>query len=403
MIISKLRNEWLYIVGRLAAMASRPLILLSLKYWGGNDLASTIAVVFLVVMLASAVSAFDTHRGFYKAYFGDGRLRIMHATFRQYCASTILQVIIVCPLLIGFMVYRFSDLMLAVLVAAYFASERFADETQRFLIFSGNRQEWGWYILIKAMLQLIGIAVFAILLGPTAAQAVVGILLMGNLAAYGAKFPRRYLPAKWQDWKVGAIACLNQRLFWLLSMMTSFISYLDRVVVMIFQQSDMAVYTILVSCMSIVQNAVEYFFMSLRRRDILQGKLTLSAIFLNGRFYIIVGIAAVIGSAVSWVMLRIYGGNQIDYLELAVIVLLIQVTLSVSLVLREIIYWNYSVVRLVWVEGCFIFCSLATAVIMSIRGMGYEVVLGLISLAFALRMCLLIWGIAREQNRIPMP
>lgn len=398
MIISKLRNEWSYIVGRVAAMASRPLMLLALKHWGGNDLAATVAVVFLVAMLASAVSGFDTHRRFYRTYFGEQQLRRIQAAYREYYGATTLQIVLVGPLLIGFMAYRFGDLMLAILVAAYFASERLADEAQRFLIFKGNRQEWGWRILAKAMLQLIGVSVVAVSLGPAAGPAVVGLLLVGNLAAYGAKLSRRYLPAKWLDWKIGAAACVNQRIFWLLSMITTFISYLDRVVVMLFQQSDMAVYTILVSSISIVQNAVEYFFISLRRRDILQGQFSLSGIFLNRYFYLLLGIAALVGTAVSWVMLRLYHGIQIDHLELVPIVLLSQVALSVTLVLREIIYWNYSVEHLAYLEGGFILFTVAAAVFLRGNGMGYEAILWTISVFFTMRMGLMIWGIARAKN-----
>lgn len=399
MTIFKLRSEWAYISGRVAALASRPLMLLALKHWGGNDVAATVAVVFLVAMLASAVSAFDTHRGFYQAYFGDQRTRGLRPSYRLYCGATTLQVALVSPLLAAFMLHRFGDPALAALVAAYFASERLADEAQRFLIFAGHRQQWGGRIMSKAMLQLAGVSAAAVLLGPAAAQAAVGLLLAGNLAVYGAKVPLRYLPAQWQDWKVGAAACFNQRLFWLLSMVTTSISYLDRIVVMVFQQSDMALYTILVSSMSIVQNAVEYFFMSLRRRVILQGQLSLAGVFLNRRFYLILGSATLAGCMVSWLLLRLYHGRQIDNLELVPIVLLSQVALSVTLVLREIIYWNHNVLRLVWLEGGFIVCTLAAAAVMRSSGHGYEVVLGMISVFLALRMSLMIWGIARANNQ----
>lgn len=399
MIISKLRSEWPYISGRVAALLSRPLMLLALKHWGGNDLAATVAVVFLVTMLASAVSAFDTHRGFYQAYFGDQRVKVLRPSYRLYCGATTLQVAVVSPLLALFVLYRFGDTALAALVAVYFASERLADEAQRFLIFTGHRQEWGGRIMAKAVLQLAGASVAAVLLGPGADHLAVGFLLVGNFAAYGSKLPWRYLPAKWPDWKAGAAACLSQRLFWLLSMVTSFISYLDRVVVMLFQQTDMAVYTLLVSSISIVQNTVDYFFVSLRRREILQGQLSLSGLFRNRRFYLTLGIAALAGCVASWVMLRLYHGPEMDHLELVPIVLLSQTALSVTLVLREIIYWNHSVQRLVWLEGSFIACTLAAASALRELGQSYEVVLGMISVFFTLRMGLMIWGISRANKQ----
>jgi hypothetical protein len=399
MTISKLRSEWAYISGRMAALASRPLMLVALNKWGGNDVAATVAVVFLVVMLAAAVSAFDTHRGFYQAFFGDERSRELKPSYRLYCGATTLQIALVSPLLVAFVLYRFADPALAALVAVYFASDRLADEAQRFLIFRGHRQEWGGRMMVKTVLQLGGAAAAAMLLGQHAAHAAVAVLLAGNAVAYGTKLPWRYLPRRWDELKGAAATCLNQRLFWLLSMVTTFISYLDRIVVMLFQQSDMAAYTILVSSMSIVQNAVDYFFMSLRRRDILRGQLSLAGIFLNRHFYLILSAAALVGCIVSWLMLRLYHGRQIDHLELVPIVLLSQVALSVTLVLREIVYWNHNVQRLAWLEGGFIICTLAVAAVVRESGLGYELVLGVISLFFALRMSLMVWGIARSYKQ----
>lgn len=400
MTIFKLRYEFVYVGGRLVALASRPLMLLVVNYLGGNDLAALMAVVFLVTMLATAVSAFDTHRGFYQAYFGSQRSSGLQSFYKLYFGATTLQVAIVSPFLAVSMLYRFEDPALAVLVSLYFASERLADEAQRFLIFNGQRQEWGVRMTAKVILQLAGVSASAALQGPVAAQAAVGFLLVGNLTSYGYKFQWRYMPAKMQIWKTVAAACLKQWLFWLLSLATTFISYLDRLLVMLFQQSDMATYTILVSCMSIVQSAVDYFFVSMRRRDILQGQLRLTGIFLNRFFCLTLGIAALVGCVASWVTLRIYDSQHIQHLELFPIVLLSQSTMSITLVMREIIYWNYSIGRLVWVEGVFILCTLASLLIMQAMGQGLEVVLGMVSVVLTLRMGFMIWIIARLQNHI---
>jgi hypothetical protein len=154
--------------------------------------------------------------------------------------------------------------------------------------------------------------------------------------------------------------------------------------------------------MSIVQNAVDYFFVSLRRREILQGQLSLSGVFRNRRFYLTLGIAALAGCVASWVMLRLYHGPQMDHLELVPIVLLSQTALSVTLVLREIIYWNHSVRRLVWLEGSFIACTSAAASALRELGQSYEVALGMISVFFTLRMGLMIWGISRANKQAPI-
>jgi hypothetical protein len=402
MTISKLRSELGYISGRAAAMASRPLMLLALNQWGGNELAATVAVVFLVTLLAMSISGFDTHRPFYQAYFSQLRVSGTRLSYRTYIASTALQIVIVSPFLMVFVGLRFGDALLALLVTAYFASERLADESQRFLIFDGRRQEWGKCILIKAMLQLAGVFAAVMLLHSAATHLVVASLLVGNLVAYGSKLSWHYLPWQRKAWYAALYSCLNQRLFWILSVNSTLISYFDRVLVMFFQQSDMAVYTILVSCMSVVQNAIEYFFMSFRRRTILQGHLTLKGVFLYRRFYLILGGGAAFGVVASVGMLRLYHGSQIDHIELVPIVLLTQLALAISMLMREIIYWNHRVQHLVMLEIAFVVCSLLTAGLIRFNGFSYEVVLAAMSVFFTLRMGLMIWGVSRAHNKVPV-
>jgi hypothetical protein len=383
-------------------MASRPLMLLALNHWGGNDLAATVAVVFLVTLLAMSISGFDTHRLFYQAYFSQPRIRGTRLSHRTYIASTALQIVMVGPLLMVFVGLWFGDSLLALLVTAYFASERLADESQRFLIFDGQRQEWGKCILTKAMLQLAGVFAAVMLLHSAATHLIVVCLLVGNLVAYGSKLSWHDLPWQRKAWHAALYSCFNQRMFWILSVISTLISYLDRVIVMLFQQSDMAVYTILVSCMSIIQNLIEYFFLSFRRRDILQGHLTLKGVFLSKLLYLILLGGAALGAVASIGMLRLYHGGQIDNIELIPIVLLTQLTLAITLLLREIIYWNHRVQHLLMLEIAFVVCSLIAAGLIRLNSLGYEIMLATIFVFFALRMGLMIWGISRAQNKVPV-
>ncbi len=399
MTISKLRSEWAYVSGRVAALASRPLMLLAINHLGGNELASTVAVVFLVAMLAMAVSAFDTHRHFYQSFFGHRPVRGVRDRYRSYCAATALQIAMVIPLLIGFITYRFNDTLLALLVAGYFASERLADESQRFLIFGRRRQEWGWRIMGKAVIQLFGVTASVALVDSYAAHLSVVCLLVGNLVAYGSKVFKRHLPASLKDWGKAFQTCLQQRLFWLLSMITTAILYLDRVVVMSFQQSDMAAYTILVSSMAIIQNAVDYFFVSIRRRDILQGQLSLRGVFLNRGFCLTLGISALAGCAVSWGMLRLYHGLEIKHIGLIPISLVSQIALAITMVMREIIYWNHSISSLTILEGGFIVSAFVGFYLIHLGGFGYEAALGVTSLLLTFRVFLMAWGISRFKNK----
>jgi hypothetical protein len=388
--ISKMHTEWTYIAGRLAAMGSRPLILLMLNRWVGNDLASFVAVAFLVVMLGSALSSFDSHRHFYQVFFHAKRNAGSKSIFSIYCGAIIVQIFVVGPVLFSYTYYAFGDPALGVLVAVFFASERLADEVQRFLIFKGKRHEWGSRILAKSILQVVGVGASVALVGPAVDQLVMGFLLLGNLVAYGSKLPWRYLPTQWSVWKRAFIASIEQRLYWVLSMVSTFISYQDRIVVMLFQHSDIAAYTILVSCLSIMQNSIEYFFISMRRKEILQGKILIQNVFVDKYFYTILCLAAVIGSIASILMLYIYENHHIRYTLMLPIVMFTQFSLSVCNVMREIIYWNYSVFRLILLEIGFIFSMVVAASVISGAGAGYEIILIINTCLLFIRMALMV-------------
>lgn len=382
-------------------MASRPLMLLALKQWGSNELAASTAIVFLMTSLAMSVSGFDTHRIFYQTYFNDSRVRGTRYSYRTYLDTIALQILITGPILAFFVGVWFGDFLLALLVSVYFASERLADESQRFLIFAGHRHEWGRCILIKAILQLAGVLSAVLLLHSKATYLIMACLVGANLVAYGTKISWYNMTWHRKAWLTALYSCLNQRLFWILSVINTLISNLDRVVVMLFMPSNMAEYTILVSCMSIVQNFIEYFFLSFRRRDILQGHLTLKGVFHNKRIYLILGAGATLGFIASIAMLWLYHAGQIDHIELIPIVLLTQLSLAITLILREIIYWNHRVQLLLMLEITFVVCSISAAGLIHLNNRSHEMMLATVSVLFTLRMGLMTWVISRAHNKLP--
>lgn len=390
MIIFKLQGEWLYIIGRLAALSSRPLLLLVLKHLVNEELASVVAVIFLISMLAVAISGFDTHRNFYKLYFGTRISPGIKDTYKTYCNSIALQIGLVTPLLIGFVVYRFDDIWLSLLIILFFASERLADEAQRFLIFDGKRKEWGARNFIKTLIQLIGISIIINEISTNKIHLIVFILLIGNVLVYGVKFPVRYLLNLGTQWSKIIILLQEQKIFWLLSTMSIVISYWDRILVLIYSQSDLAAYTILVSSMSIIQNIMDYFYISLKRKEILQGKIGLREVFYSRHFCFTMAFAIFFGCCASLIMFNIYYDGQIRNLDLIPIVLVSQITLAVALVIREIIYWNRNIDGLIFIEGSFIIILLIVGAILLHYNFNYKFSLGIFSFVLILRLILLI-------------
>jgi hypothetical protein len=311
-----------------------------------------------------------------RRFFGqEKKYQNIKKKYKIYFKSSVLHIALVAPFFFGFIIYRFEDTLLGVIVIGYFASERLADEAQRFLIFANRRKEWGYRIMAKTVLQILGIGIAVEIFESSAIHWSVLALMIGNLIGYGSKMPYRYLTFQNSELKILIKTTIYQRKFWILSIITTVISYLDRIVVMLFQQTDLAFYTILVSSISIIQNAVDYFFVSLKRKEILQGQIHLKQIFFNHRFYLILSIASIAGLLVSWIMLRLYHSNEIVNFELIPIVLISQITLSITLLIREIIYWNYSIRHLIILDFIFILLVIITAYLINFAGFNYKFVL----------------------------
>lgn len=390
MTTSRLGDKASYILGRVAALASRPLILLASNHLAGNDTAGLIAVAFLVVTLASAGSGFDSHRNFYRARFTAGPRQPVRGLYRDYVSALGLQILVLALPLLGYMLWRHQQPVLAVAVVLYFASERLADESQRFLIFKGARGEWGMRILVKACVQVLGVAA-ACGWAPhaLAAAGAVGALLAGNLVAYAGLLHWKHRPRHWRlvfgAWR----QCHAQSAFWLLSLATTVIAYLDRIVVLAFQQSDIAMYTLLVACLSVVQNAMEYFFVSLRRKEFLQSRIHLPAVFRDKDLYLIIGGGTALGAALCWTTVYFYRGQSIAQWWLIPVVLVSQITLSLTLVIREMLYWKNDVRWLIRLELGFILAALLLTGGLHLAGTGYVAVLAGLSLLYVGRLLLM--------------
>ncbi|BBU63687.1 hypothetical protein MSC49_36220 [Methylosinus sp. C49] len=389
-IVSKLEVEGSYVLGRTAALGSKPAILLVVNQLIGNSTASLIAVVLVVVSLAMAASGFNSHRVFYKLYFGERKHRGLKISYRSYVNAVACQIVLAAIPISLYMRWQNGQFLLAFIVVAYFASERLADESQRFLIFFGARAEWGRKILIKALIQVLGVAVVcAVASNEQAATGAVAALALGNIIPYAGHLRWPYFPSQWSMLLDGWRASREQTNFWILSAVTAPIAYMDRIVVMIYNQSDMALFVLLVSCLSIIQNAVEYFFYSLRRRDILQSKFKIQDLVFSRNMYAIVGGSAFVGIVLCFVVLDQYSERSIDKYGLIPFILICQLSLALSLVIREIIFWNHDILQLTLLEAAFVIAVLAILMGLRVVGADYIAALGVLSALYVGRFALL--------------
>lgn len=386
MVIFKFKDDGIYILGRGFALSTRPLILLAVNNFGNNDIAADIAIVFILVTLAMAVSGFDTHRIFYKNFFGE-RLQVgIKRQYQTYVATVVFQILCIAPLLATYLVYAEGSVIFAILVIVYLASERLADESQRFLIFDRRRSEWGWRVSAKSFLQLSGVVIVATLVDNFSQNLVIFPLILGNIAAFIQKVKFNYFPIRYNDFKSAFYACQNQIIFWFLSSTSIFISYLDRVAIMVFQKADIAAYTIMVSALSIMINMVDYFFISFYRQEILQNKLSLHNVFFSKRFLAALAGGAVAGVGACYVMLYLYYGKPFDSWGLLLIVFGNQIILSFTLIVREKIYWSYSINNLIIIEVGFILFSMLIFSLAYIFGLYYVFILFIIFIFYFARL-----------------
>jgi hypothetical protein len=389
-VIAKLQGEGGYVLGRAAALGSKPAILLLANHLAGNATASLIAVVFVVVNLAMAASGFNSHRDFYKLYFGEKKQRNLKRNYQSYINATTLQIFLAVIPIFMYMYWRHGQPMLAFVMGVYFASERLADEAQRFLIFQGARAEWGHKIFLKACIQVFGVATAcAVASGEGAATLAVVALAAGNVVPYAGRLRWAHLPKRWSMALDGWRACREQTNYWILSAVTAPIAYMDRIVVIIYKQSDMAMFMLLVSCLSITQNAMEYFFYSMRRKEILQAKLNLREFLFSRSMHAIVGGSAAIGVVLSLIVLNQYSRQSIDYWSLIPIVLISQISLALSMVIRDIIFWNRDIFRLTLLEACFVAAVFVLLLALRAAGADYVVALGVLSALLVGRLTLL--------------
>lgn len=387
--IKYLRDNFFYILGRLFLIGSKPLILLSINYWAGNNLASLIAQVFLISMLFAAFTNLGAYVPFYKSFFNYPRKKDILDTYQKYLNAILFQILTIIPFFIIINLYFIKDLKFIFLFFLFFVSERLFDEIQRFLIFKNSLNEWGIKNLVKSLIQIIGVIISVQFINDYTQYLTLSSLILGNFLIYGSKISFKQFYFKNINIKEFLHIYRSQFFRWMLSSVSSLVIYLDRIIVMFFRQSDLAIYTILVSGISFIQFAVDYFFLTLIRKDILKNKVTLRHIFIKPLLYKIIFFSAIIGVLVSWFMIYLYHGRQLDISILFLIVLLSQITLSFTMIVQEIIYWNYNLKQQLLVEIFFIIFSLLCIGLIYLLGLGLTVMFGVILLLLIIRFFLM--------------
>jgi hypothetical protein len=350
-------DEAYYLVGRAFALLARPTCLLLGNRLFGNGAAASVASAFLIVAVLNIVSGVDPHRSFYARRFGPAPVDATRAFARYFFAHVLLGTAgaAVCVACFGL---AYGMVGLAFAGALLFVTDRLSDESLRFMLFQRHRGTWGRAMMTRVVCQAALLGIVA-LVRPSVEPAawIVAALGLGNLVAFGRLLPSRLIrrslahPRRIRNYARSAATLITRSgALWLLSLATAFGTYLERLIVLASRKDDLAIFTLIVTSMSVVQIGVDYFYFSQRRREFLEGVIDARHALLSRSYFLVVGGALLCGTLLMSINLYLYKGAPAIPLLAILLVALIQVAVGSTSIVREIAYWNNQIRAILRVE-----------------------------------------------------
>lgn len=400
------RDEIAYLIGRAASLGSRPAYILICNHFFGNAVAAILAAVILVAAMLNAVAGVDSHRIYYARHFGDAVGSAARAFGRYIFAQLIVGGCACLAAAIYFLSVEHA-VGLAISAALFVASERLADEVLRYNLFQRARARWGWHMIVRIGAQLTFITM-AVVVAPQA-YAGTGItfaMFAGNIAAFSGAIPFCFLRRTFaRPWLIAAQTrsaihlLLRSGLIWVLSMATMFSGYLDRLIVLASAKTDLAIFSLIVASLSIVQTAVDYFYFSQHRREFLEGRISFVAAVTSRAYQFVILGSLAVGLTLTLVNIWLYRGAPHVPVAAILFVALMQITLGTSLIVREIAYWNNQLRAILRVEIVFFVAIAAIFAALYVAKLNYVWLLPPAAATLLLRLFLF----ARiEHERIPI-
>jgi hypothetical protein len=355
-----LPEPW-YAAGRVVALLTRPVFLFLANNYLGRDAAEGLALAFLASGIGMAAIAADPHRDFYARHFGLDGVPIRRSYF-VYLASLAMLGVVGC-LIVGGIAARFSDSRVLVLCAVvYFVSEKLADEVLRFRLFDRDFSGWGRSALARSALQVLALATVGVL-SPVGVPAWLMVLVL-SAATFMVFIPhvpipptmlRRLLTPRTSR-RLFAQAFLSLRMNWVLwaiSLFATTVGYLDRLVALALSPALLPVFTLIVMAFSSVTTAVDFFFLSLHRRELLQRTITLRDLLGNRRFQLSVAGGLLVGGVGTAMILQLAVGAADFPLWYVATIAVVQTSMALSMTPQQILYWGRQFQSILYTETCF--------------------------------------------------
>jgi hypothetical protein len=329
------------------AIAGRPLLLFLTNNYLTQQSAESLAIIFLASALGLASIAADPHRRFYPRYFTEKK-RFNGLPFLLYVSSLGILLGLGCTLVFAMCRGLTGSALIAGAGVLYFVSEKLADEVLRFRLFEENFEAWGWATMGRVVLQLVGLAFLVLVMRhnpPVWMQAVT--LALGNLIIFVPHVPRllwRFLnPGKltsviWLIKRAFRIV-VSDRILWVLALLSGGLGYLDRCIAVFVDRKMFPIFMLAAMCLSVVQLMVDFFYVSRNRRAFLEQRISARSLIGSYEFLGILTSGLIAGLAACFVMLHFTRNGEIFPLRYVLVIAILQISLALISVVREIPYW----------------------------------------------------------------
>jgi hypothetical protein len=347
-----------YTVGRISAVASRPLCLFLANNFLPAGTATSLAVTFLASSLALVFIAADTHRRYYVREF-EVEKRSNSLVFYVYIVSVVLLTALGALFVFGLVYYFTRSLSVAFVACAYFGTEKLADESLRHKLFERAFAEWGDAATARGLLQVAGI-VAALALGGFAASPTVllSVLALGAFLVFGSGAPLR-IARRFVSARPGTVLGLARRavsamkdawILWVIALLGASMGYVDRIIALLVVTELLPLFMLVVMAFSVLQMSVDFYYISGHRTDFLQGRISTTSVFTNGTFLKSLVGGLVVASVGCVAVLALAKNGSAFPIAYVIAIALLQITAALAAAPFQILYWRGELKRILLTE-----------------------------------------------------
>ncbi len=365
-----------YTVGRLSAVAARPLCLFLANNYLSQGTAASLAITILATSLALTLIAADTHRRYYVREF-EVEKRSNYLLFYVYVTSLLLLSMLGAVFVLVVVYYFTKSAEVAAVATLYFAGEKLADELLRHKLFERAFTSWGSAATARGLLQVSGVLIAVMLGGHNVPAALIILILAASaLTVFLPGTPVRLL-RKFVSMRLSTIAHLARRaiaamwngwMLWVIAVLGASVAYVDRIVALMVAKPLLPLFTLVVMAFSVLQMSVDFYYVSAHRTSFLQGRISIKRVFTSGSFLgSLLGGFAVGGVCCAVLLLLSKNGPDFPIAYVLAIALL-QVSAALTAAPFQILYWRGELRRILLTEVGFWLLLLALVTLVKALG-----------------------------------